>query len=326
MAPLKVCLGGTFDKIHKGHKALLAKAFEIGDEVVIGLTSDEMARSEKSYSASPYDARKAGLNNYLAASGHSSFEIVSIDDRFGPAKSEPIDAIVVSMETKRTAEELNAERMKSGLSPLRIVEIGMVLAEDCAPVSSSRIRLEEIDESGKMVRPLVVNVGSKNRTKIWAVRDVFLRLYSKVEVHGVPVPSDVPKQPVDEEAVQGATNRAHASLGDADFGIGIESGVVWDEQSKSHLCVQFCAVVDKLEKVTTGHSAGFMLPADVAERIRAGSDLAEALSDVEGARMEESKGAVGFLSGNLISRSNLCESAVLMAMIPRIRRDLYFPI
>jgi len=319
-------LGGTFDRIHKGHKALLAKAFEIGDEVVIGLTSDDMARSEKSSSVSPYDARKAALKNYLTASGHSNFEIVSIDDRFGPAKTEPIDAIVVSKETKGTAEELNAERMRSGLSPLKIVEIAMVLAEDCAPVSSSRIRLGEIDEGGKMVRPLIVNVGSKNRTKIWAVRDVFLKLFGKVEVHGVPVPSDVPRQPVDEEAVQGAVNRAQASLGEADFGVGIESGVVWNEESKSHLCVQFCAVVDKQGKATTGHSAGFMLPAKVAERILAGSDLAEALSDVEGVRMEESKGAVGFLSGNLISRANLTESAVLMAMIPRIRRDLYFPI
>ncbi len=94
-----------------------------------------MARSEKSYSVSSYDARKAALSNYLAASGHSNFEVVSIDDRFGPARTEPIDAIVVSRQTKRAAEELNAERMKSGLGPLRIVEIDMVLAEDCAPVS-----------------------------------------------------------------------------------------------------------------------------------------------------------------------------------------------
>ncbi|MEE9507402.1 MAG: inosine/xanthosine triphosphatase [Thermoplasmata archaeon] len=323
---MKVCLGGTFDKIHKGHKALLAKAFEIGDEIVIGLTSDEMARSEKSYSVSSYDARKAALSNYLAASGHSNFEVVSIDDRFGPARTEPIDAIVVSRQTKRAAEELNAERMKSGLGPLRIVEIDMVLAEDCAPVSSSRIRLEEINEKGKMVRPLVVNVGSKNRTKIWAVRDVFLKLFGKVEVHGVPVPSSVPKQPIDEEAVRGAMNRAEASLGEADFGIGIESGVVWNEEAGSHLCVQFCAVMDKLGEVTTGHSAGFMLPAKVAGRILAGSGLAEALADVEGTPTEEGKGAVGLLSGGLISRSSLCKSAVLMALIPRIRRDLYFPV
>jgi inosine/xanthosine triphosphatase len=319
-------LGGTFDRIHKGHKALFERAFETGDQVMIGLTSDEMAQSMKSYSVSPYDARRAALNNYLAANGYSNFEIVKIEDRFGPARTEAIDAIVVSKETKGTAEELNAERMKSGLDPLKIVVIGMVLAGDCGPVSSSRIRLGEIDESGKMVRPLVVNVGSKNKVKIWAVRDVFLKLFGKVEVHGVPVPSRVPKQPVDEEAIMGARARGEACLMDADFGIGIESGVVWSEESDSHLCVQFCAIVDKRGEVTLGHSAGFQLPAEVAKRIQAGSVLAEALSDMEGVQMEESKGAVGFLSGDLVSRSNLTESAVLMAMIPRIRRDLYFPV
>ena len=42
---MKVGIGGTFNVLHKGHRALLDKALEIGDEVVVGLTSDRFASS-----------------------------------------------------------------------------------------------------------------------------------------------------------------------------------------------------------------------------------------------------------------------------------------
>jgi len=38
-----VAMGGTFDIIHNGHLALLEKAFTISDDVIIGLTGDELA-------------------------------------------------------------------------------------------------------------------------------------------------------------------------------------------------------------------------------------------------------------------------------------------
>jgi len=44
----KVAVGGTFDELHRGHKTLLLKAFEIGEFVLVGLCSDEfVARMAK---------------------------------------------------------------------------------------------------------------------------------------------------------------------------------------------------------------------------------------------------------------------------------------
>ena len=37
-----VAIGGTFDRLHLGHKTLLRRAFELGKKVLIGLTTQDM--------------------------------------------------------------------------------------------------------------------------------------------------------------------------------------------------------------------------------------------------------------------------------------------
>jgi len=73
-------------------------------------------------------------------------------NKFGPTLKGDFDAIVVSPETKPTAEEINKKRKQLGKKPLRIVVIPFVLSEDNKPISSSRIRQKEIAENGTMLK------------------------------------------------------------------------------------------------------------------------------------------------------------------------------
>jgi hypothetical protein len=63
------------------------------------------------------------------------------------------DAIIVSTETRKGAEEINRVRKKNGQKELVIIEIPMVRAEDEDRISSTRIRNGDIDGNGNLVLP-----------------------------------------------------------------------------------------------------------------------------------------------------------------------------
>lgn len=152
----KVMVGGTFDYFHSGHRALLSKAYEIGELVCIGISSDRMAELLRKDSAgvAPLPVRMLSVLDFLREKGWlGRTEICILEDPFGPAVKDPeAEAIVVSPETKCRAKEINERRVKSGLPPLQIVEIPFVLAEDGRPISSIRIRYGEIDEHGRVIK------------------------------------------------------------------------------------------------------------------------------------------------------------------------------
>jgi len=150
-----VAVGGTFDELHRGHRALLATAFKYGERVWIGLCTDEFARKlRKNHDIAPYEDRIRELTKFLEDSGViDRVKITPISDPYGPAAtSEEIEAIVVSRETEARARELNALRIKNGLKPLEIIVIDMILAEDRIPISTTRIRHGEIDREGKILK------------------------------------------------------------------------------------------------------------------------------------------------------------------------------
>lgn len=154
-----VAVGGTFDELHKGHRILLIRAFEIGEKVLIGLSSDEFAeklRRQKNHSIEPYEKRLSELKKFLKQNGFlERAEIIPLDDAYGVTLSKGIlDALIVSRETEYMAQEINKKREKKGLEPLEIVVIEMVPAENHVPISTTRIRRGEIDREGHLIRNL----------------------------------------------------------------------------------------------------------------------------------------------------------------------------
>ena len=151
----KVAIGGTFDELHRGHKALLMKAFEVGENVIIGLCSDEfVVKLGKPHVTAPYDERLRDLRKFLDVLGVSErAEIIPLNDPFGPTlTSGSIEALVVSQETRPVAMKINETRAKAGLLPLEIFAIDMVPAENSTPISTTKIRKGEIDREGHILR------------------------------------------------------------------------------------------------------------------------------------------------------------------------------
>ncbi|MFB6105776.1 MAG: phosphopantetheine adenylyltransferase [Halobacteriaceae archaeon] len=151
---MNVALGGTFDPIHDGHRALFERAFELGD-VTVGLTSDDLAAETRHIPrpVRPFAARRRDLEAELRAFAERFERSVTVRELTKPTgiATEPqFDALVVSPETAPVGEQINDIRGGAGHDPLRIEVVDHVRAEDGDIISSTRIVRGEIDEHGNL--------------------------------------------------------------------------------------------------------------------------------------------------------------------------------
>jgi pantetheine-phosphate adenylyltransferase len=150
---LIVATGGTFDEIHVGHIALLAKAFQVGKKVIIGVSSDKFAANRGKKLNHNFEARIANLKNMIKKEfGDVNYEIAKLDGDFGPAvTTDDVEALVTSTDTQSKGKLLNEMRAKIGVKPAKIITVELVKAEDGSIISSTRIRTGEIDRQGRLL-------------------------------------------------------------------------------------------------------------------------------------------------------------------------------
>ena len=141
-------LGGTFDRLHDGHRALILGTSLECDHLQIHVTSDSMI-ANKGPLIQDIDTRLKQIQDMLIEESiNASLHV--LQDKYGPAVSlEKCSVIGCTEETLSSCEEINEIRESDGLSPLRIVKIDHTLDEGGQILSSSRIRSGIVDQNGK---------------------------------------------------------------------------------------------------------------------------------------------------------------------------------
>lgn len=172
---------------------------------------------------------------------------------------------------------------------------------------------------------MIVGVGSTNRVKLEAVRASLGRLYPDVVVCGVDVNTGVSSQPWgDDEIIRGAITRARFALArveGAEWGIGIESGIVHNEAG--YFTNAWCAICDGDGRVSLGGGFSVELPPQVVRDLEAGLELGQAISKVHAPQEAATVGAIGVLTDKATTRQYAYEAIVLCATTRFRRPDLY---
>jgi len=164
-----------------------------------------------------------------------------------------------------------------------------------------------------------VYVATRNRIKLQAVRDAFAEWHRDVEanVGAVDPPAGLPEQPLGDEVARGAIARAKEGMtpSDADFGVGIEAGLIRLPGTDAWLSCQACAIADRGGRVFLGLGPGYELPEELHEAVLAGTPLREVLRLRLSIDDAEDRGAIHVLSDGRLDRYRITLDAVRMALL-----------
>ena len=181
---------------------------------------------------------------------------------------------------------------------------------------------------GRKVAVVVyVVVASCNPVKAQAAFEAFRMVFpgERIVVQSLRVTSSVRAQPwSDGETLCGAFSRVDAAMSQcaaADFWVGMEAGV---EESGEEVGSFGWIVVRSGAQVGKAKTGMFFLPQAVVDLLKQGYELGEADDIVFGSEhSKQGPGAIGLLTGGVVTRMTLYRDAVVAALVPFRNPHLY---
>ena len=170
-----------------------------------------------------------------------------------------------------------------------------------------------------------VYVATRNPLKLRAVKDAFTEWFPNCEVviRAVDTAASLPEQPLGDDVARGAIARAEAAMepDEADWGVGIEAGLIRLPGSDRWLSVQVCAVADRDGRISLGLGPGYELPKELRAAVLAGAPLRRALRLSLSIDDAEDRGAIHVLSDGRLDRHEVTLVAVHMALVSSAHRS-----
>ena len=151
-------LGGTFDHFHTGHQQFLLFASQFAENLVIGITNQELTRSKHLAGQIENDEQRFLAVKTFCEKNTITTELIKLTNAIGNTLTDQrLEALAVTTETMPGGEHINQLRMRQGLPEFPLHVCSLFDAADGQPLHSVRIRAGETDRSGNVYADLFKN-------------------------------------------------------------------------------------------------------------------------------------------------------------------------
>ncbi len=166
-------------------------------------------------------------------------------------------------------------------------------------------------------------IGTMNAGKIQGAKEALEKYYDSVEIEGYKAESGVSDQPVSEETLQGARQRALNTMKyaeknglDIDLFMGVESGLI--ELYDSWYIANFAVVIDKDGYESVGIGPVFPVPKQYVEEIIQTS-FGQVMEKIfQENNLGTGKGGIDNITNHSVSRIDITRDAFIMALTKHV--------